>query len=94
MLSVKLLFYLPFGNHSTGDYSEFQITQSFEFPTVYEARNNLIEAQHHQLELEYSVIRQEIMLTAQKYCLEIINLNKLEAVEQAKVEQARTMFDQ
>ncbi|MEM6816764.1 MAG: TolC family protein, partial [Bacteroidota bacterium] len=36
------LFYLPWGEHTSGDYTEFQFTQSFEFPTVYRTRNELI----------------------------------------------------
>ena len=45
-------YYLPFGENTTGDYTEFQITQSIEFPTVYSARNRLIETQKEQMELE------------------------------------------
>ena len=32
-------YYLPFGDHQTDDYTEFEISQSFEFPSVYAARN-------------------------------------------------------
>jgi hypothetical protein len=35
-------FYLPYGEHATGDYSEYQISQGFEFPTVYAARGKQI----------------------------------------------------
>ncbi|MEQ9007794.1 MAG: hypothetical protein RLP12_07915 [Ekhidna sp.] len=45
-------YYLPFGEHSTGDYSEFQVSQSFEFPTVYSTRRNLIDKQTDQLQLD------------------------------------------
>lgn len=87
-------FYLPFGDHSTGDYSEFQVSQSFEFPTVYRARSNLIEAQHGQLALEYATKRQEILLKAQKYCHDLVFLNKRLRVEQLRMQQAKTIFDQ
>ena len=32
-------YYLPFGEHQSGDYTEFEISQSLEFPSVYGARN-------------------------------------------------------
>jgi cobalt-zinc-cadmium efflux system outer membrane protein len=37
-------YYLPFGAHTPGDYSEFEISQSIEFPTVYAARKKWNEA--------------------------------------------------
>ena len=67
-------FYLPFGEHNTGDYSEFQVSQSFEFPTVYAARSKWIDKQTDQLQLEYDQRRQDILLPAKKYCLELICL--------------------
>jgi hypothetical protein len=69
-------YYLPFGEHSTGDYSEFQISQSFEFPSVYRVRNSLIDQKKVQLNLVYKAKRQEILLKAKKYCLEIIYQSK------------------
>jgi hypothetical protein len=37
-------FYLPFGDNTTGDYTEYQISQSFEFPSVYGARGKWNES--------------------------------------------------
>lgn len=87
-------YYLPFGNHNTGDYSEFQVTQSFEFPTVYSARKSLIEKQLAQIELEYDSRRQEVLLVAKEHCLELVYLNKRIEVELDRVEQAKKVFDQ
>ena len=87
-------FYLPFGEHATGDYSEFQVSQSFEFPTVYAARGNWIDKQEEQLQLEYSRIRQEVLLPAKKYCIGLISLAKRKEVVQLRMEQARQVFDQ
>jgi cobalt-zinc-cadmium efflux system outer membrane protein len=87
-------YYLPLGEHSMDDYSEFQISQSLEFPTVYGARSSLIDQQKVQLELDYKTKRQEILFTAQKYCLEMIYLSKRQASEQLRVEQAKTVSDQ
>ncbi|NHE56469.1 TolC family protein [Cyclobacterium plantarum] len=87
-------YYLPFGEHNRGDYTEFQISQSFEFPTVYSARGSLIDQQSAQLELEYQVKRQGILAEAKNYCLNLIYLNKRMDTETLRVEQARQVFDQ
>lgn len=88
------LYYLPFGNHAAGDYSEYQISQSFEFPTVYGARNQLIGAQTRQLELEYKAQRKSILAETKGHCLEIIYLNKRRAIEAQRIEQARSVLEQ
>lgn len=87
-------YYLPFGEHSSGDYTEFQVSQSFEFPTVYGARGSLIEKQSAQLELDYQLKRQEILAQAKAYCLNLIYLNKRLATESLRVEQAKQVFAQ
>jgi outer membrane protein, heavy metal efflux system len=87
-------YYLPFGDHSTPKYLELQISQSFEFPTVYAIRNNLIDLQAAQLELEYSRLEQEILLTATKLLQELVYLNKIKVVEQERVGQAFQVFQQ
>ncbi len=87
-------YYLPFGNHITGDYSELEISQSFEFPTVYGIRNALIAKQQGQIELEYIAKRQTVLLTAKKSILELVFLNKRMAVEQTRVVQAKKVVDQ
>lgn len=87
-------YYLPYGNHSTGDYTEIQITQLFEFPSVYAARKNLIDEQLKDLETAYVSKKQDVLLTAKKYCLELIVLNKRLAIEQTRVEQAKQVFEQ
>lgn len=87
-------YYLPFGDHPTGDYSEFQVSQRFEFPTIYGIRNSLVDQQSNQLELDYQTRRQEILVTARKYCLQLIHLNKRLTTEQNRVQQAQTVFEQ
>lgn len=87
-------FYLPFGDHVGSDYSEFQLSQSFEFPSVYGARGQLIDEQIKKLELEYQVKRQEVLLKAKQNYLEIIYLNKRLSLEEQRMEQSRTVFEQ
>ncbi|MEN7548757.1 TolC family protein [Rapidithrix thailandica] len=87
-------YYLPFGENSTGDYTEFQISQSFEFPTVYRARGSLIEQQTVQLKLDYKAKRQEVLVQAKDYCLNLIYLHKRLNSETLRVKQATQVFEQ
>jgi len=87
-------FYLPFGEHQTGDYSEYQVSQQFEFPTVYGARSKRIEKQKELLELEYETLRQEVILNAKKQLLELQTFQKRKDLEQKRVEQAKQVYDQ
>jgi len=86
-------YYLPFGDHSSSDYTEFEIAQSFEFPSVYVARKNLIIEQQKDLEMAFESKRQEVLLAAKKSCLELIILNKTLTIEQERVAQAKQVLD-
>jgi len=86
-------YYLPFGTHTAGNYTEFQLSQSFEFPTVYGARKKLIYKQEKQLQLKYEKLQQEVLLSAKNYCLELILLNKIKSVEEQRMVQAKKVFD-
>ena len=52
-------FYLPFGDNETGDYTEYQLSQSFEFPTVYAARGKLDRAGkvNHLRRMKVSIVK-------------------------------------
>jgi cobalt-zinc-cadmium efflux system outer membrane protein len=87
-------YYLPWGEHSSGDYNEFQISQSFEFPRIYVARKELIIKQISQLELELILKKQEVLLPVQNYCIELIYLNKRIKIEEARVDLAEKILRQ
>lgn len=87
-------FYLPNGEFSTSDYAEFQLSQSIEFPTVYGARNKLIESQQHALQFNYEVRRQEILVQTQSLCLKLIYLDKQKSVEQERLTRSRKVYEQ
>lgn len=87
-------FYLPFGEHETDDYYEYQISQRFEFPTVYGARGKRIAKQKDLLELEYNSLRQEVLLEAKLQLLELQNLQQREEIENERVAQAKQVYDQ
>ncbi len=87
-------FYLPFGNHETDDYYEYQILQKMEFPTVYAARDKYIDKQKEFLELEYNSMRQEILLKSKKHILQLLTLQQRKELEQKRVEQAEQVYKQ
>jgi outer membrane protein, heavy metal efflux system len=87
-------FYLPFGDNTTGDYTEYQISQSFEFPTVYSARGKWNESKSQQLASAYSTKRQEVLLQAKGILLELAFLQKRKAIETERKTQSKQVFDQ
>lgn len=87
-------YYLPFGEHETDIYHEYQVTQRFEFPMVYGARSKRIDKQKELLELEYKSMRQEVILDAKKQLFELQILQKRKELEQRRVEQAKQVYDQ
>lgn len=87
------VYYLPFGRNTNGTYTEFEITQSFKFPTVYGQNNKLIQKQKNQLKNEYAALRQEILLPAKQLCLQLIYLNKRMVVEQLRLKRSKKIFE-
>jgi outer membrane protein TolC len=86
-------YYLPFGAHTPGDYSEFEISQSIEFPTVYAARKKWNEARTLEAELQLLARRQEILLEAEQHCMELIHLRKRSQLEQERYDQAKKVVE-
>jgi cobalt-zinc-cadmium efflux system outer membrane protein len=87
-------YYLPFGEHMPGDYSEFEISQSFEFPSVYSARKKWIDQSIGAQEMEFDIKRQEILLMAKQRCVEIIHLRKQMNLERNRTIQSKKVFEQ
>jgi outer membrane protein TolC len=87
-------YYLPYGDNATGDYSEYQISQSFEFPTVYSARGKWNDSKSQQLASAYSKKRQEVLLKAKNILLELAFLQKQKAIETERRTQSNQVFDQ
>ncbi|PCJ63867.1 MAG: transporter [Bacteroidetes bacterium] len=87
-------YYLPLGNSLSGKYTEVQITQCMEFPSVYSSRSKLIATQQSQIQLEYDQKRQQILLQANNYIIEIIANSKRGLVEQNRLDKAEHLFNQ
>ncbi|ADR21708.1 transporter [Marivirga tractuosa] len=87
-------FYLPIADHTDANYTEFQLSQTIEFPTVYGARGNLIDEKVAKLELVYKSKRQEVLAQAKEFCQHLIYLQKQIAIEETRLEQAEKVFEQ
>jgi outer membrane protein TolC len=87
-------FYLPYGDNKGAEYTEYQVSQSFEFPTVYAARGKWNDLQGQQLENEYAKLRQEILLQADKLIVDITTLQKRKELERTRWEQGKQVYEQ
>src|SRR5680860_832795 len=86
-------FYLPYGDNSGAEYTEYQISQSFEFPTVYAARGKWNDLQGQELETEYAKLRQEVLLRANKLLTDVSILQKQKGLERTRREQSEQVYD-
>ncbi|MEM0933568.1 MAG: TolC family protein [Bacteroidota bacterium] len=87
-------YYLPFGEHQSGDYTEFEISQSFEFPSVYGARNKWISLKAEQLQTVFTKKRQEVLLKAKAGLINLAVLQKQEEIEAKRKQQSLQVFKQ
>lgn len=62
---------------NAGNQTDFTITQSFDFPTVYARKKQLSNEQIKQAEYQLNANRQEVLLEAKLICIELIYRNKL-----------------
>jgi len=87
-------YYLPFGANTTAEYTEFQISQSLEFPSVYTARGKWNDLKAKQLETKYSKVRQNVLLKAKTYIIELTILQKQKEIEVVRRNQSKQVFEQ
>lgn len=87
-------YYLPFGEHQSGDYTEFEISQSFEFPSVYGARNTWIRLKTEQLQTAFTKRRQEVLLKAKEGLINLSILQKQKDIEIDRKQQSLQVFQQ
>lgn len=87
-------YFLPFGNSALGDYFEFEVAQTFEFPTIYRVRKEMIGQEIDLMEIEYLKKREEVLLEAKFLIQELIYLNKILEIETLRLSNAKITFDQ
>lgn len=76
-----------------GNRTDFQITQSFDFPTAYSSKSKLSKINLQQAELEYEVTQQEILLQAHQAWVSRVYLNNLEYLLNDRLTYAVKVFE-
>lgn len=77
--------------------SELVVSQSFDFPTLYAARHSSGKLQMEVVDRQYQVERRELLLSAKNLCLDLIMLNKQQAMLSLRKKNAGdllTLFDE
>tara|TARA_R110002074_G_scaffold109135_2_gene235421 strand:+ start:4336 stop:5505 length:1170 start_codon:yes stop_codon:yes gene_type:complete len=87
-------YYLPFGDNTTDAYTEYQLAQSFEFPTVYVVRSKWNDLKSEQLQTAYAKKRQDVLLNAKEFLIELTFLQKQKVIETERRTQSKQVFDQ
>lgn len=76
-----------------GVQQDLTILQTFDFPTTYVKKKQVTELQVTQDELKQTGLRQNILLEAKQYCLELVFLNKKARVLNQRLEKMNQMND-
>lgn len=77
--------------NTEGNINEMAVVQSFDFPSVYAHKNKLARLKSATYDLQYATGRQQILLTAQQTCLEIIYLRKQQKLLNERVENVQRL---
>lgn len=73
----ELGFDYLWGSKDIGNKVDIEFTQSFDFPTVYAKRNQIIKEQQHVSELDYLNERQKLLVRAHKLCIQVVYYNAI-----------------
>ena len=87
-------YYLPWGDTPEGTYTEVQLTQQFEFPTVYSTRNKLNIERQQLYNKMFDVKRTDIVSQAEILCIELMYLNQQFDLESQRLNQAENIYNQ
>jgi len=74
-----------------GNRIDFGVTQQLDFPTAYIHRSKVKEILNSRAELEYVLIRQEVLSQARQLWIEQIHLNQLHSLLEKRLMQAETI---
>lgn len=83
--------YLP-GTHG-GVRKDVEVSQSFDFPTLYSKRGKLADAQNVSSDWQLRTDRMELLLTAEQYCIELVYNNALAALYSRQVANAKEIAE-
>jgi outer membrane protein TolC len=76
-----------------GERVDFGVTQTFDFPTAYIHRNRIADLQDNNVDFQYRVGRQSILLEARRACIELNYYNSLSKEYQQRATHAAQLAD-
>lgn len=76
-----------------GNVNELAVVQSFDFPTAYTNKNKLADLKVAASDYQYAASRQQILLSAQQICQEIIYLRKQKKLLEERSQNAQNLFE-
>lgn len=83
-----------FGSPSaTGNRTDFSVTQSFDFPTLYLSRKKLIGLENNSLELKYATERLNVLLETQRTCAELVFHNAIVELYGHRLQLSQDLLD-
>jgi len=71
--------YLSGSPANAGNQHDFLIKQQVDFPTSYIKKNQLAKEQIAQTKFKRDALRQDVLLEAKKYCIQLVYPNQLDA---------------
>jgi cobalt-zinc-cadmium efflux system outer membrane protein len=74
-----------------GDQQDFSVIQSFDFPTAYVKKKQVTKYQITQDEFKQMADRQNVLLKAKQYCLELIYLNKQKRILEVRLKNVQQL---
>ncbi len=78
---------------NAGNQIDLYILQSFYFPTAYIKKKQVADRQIAQADFQTASYRQDILLKAKQYCIELIYLNKKQAELTKRVQNAEKLYN-
>jgi len=74
-----------------GNVNELAVVQAFDFPSVYAHKNKLADLKSANSDHQFAEIRQQILLTAQQTCIEIIYLRQQKQLLENRLKNAELL---
>lgn len=85
-------FSYKWGPHNGASEAEFEVTQGFEFPTVYTSAKKLSDLHVRNADLRYQHARLEWYVEVRQLCLRVIYYNAMEELWRVRMQQADTLL--
>jgi len=76
---------------TTGNRTDLNIMQSFDFPTVYYYKRKIAEGKATRADFQYATERKTLLLQAQKTCINLVYCNALKTELDKRLQQAEKL---